>query len=54
MNQKLKGLIFFIIEVAVIAVILYFVRGELVKSTHHEVSHYLPMLIDIAFLAFNL
>ncbi len=51
MNKKIKGLIFFIVEVAVISVILYFVRGKLMTSHHHEVSHYLPMLIDIAFLA---
>ena len=51
MNKKIKGLIFFILEVAVISVILYFIKGKLVESHHHEVSHYLPMLIDIAFLA---
>ncbi|MBT4850363.1 cation:proton antiporter [Candidatus Parcubacteria bacterium] len=50
MNQKLKGLIFFILEIAVISAILYFVRGKLVDSHHHEVNTYLPMLIDIAFL----
>lgn len=51
MNQKLKGLFFFIVEVAVISVILYFVKEKLALSHHHEVSHYLPILIDIAFLA---
>jgi Kef-type K+ transport system membrane component KefB len=51
MSQKLKGLIFFILEVAVISVILYFVKEKLVLSHHHEVKVYLPMLIDIAFLA---
>lgn len=51
MNQKLKGLIFFILEVAVISVILYFVKEKLVLSHHKDVSHYLPMLIDISFLA---
>lgn len=51
MQGKIKGLIFFIVEVSLISVILYFVKGELVSSHHHEVNHYLPMLIDIAFLA---
>ncbi|PLX24958.1 hypothetical protein C0580_03460 [Candidatus Parcubacteria bacterium] len=51
MSEKIKGLFFFILEVAVISVILYFVKGKLVDSHHHEVSVYLPMLIDIAFLA---
>lgn len=51
MKDKLRGLIFFALEVAVIAAILYFVRGQLVESHNHEVSHYMPMLIDIAFLA---
>lgn len=52
MKNKLKGLILFAIELAVISAILYYVRGQLVESHNHEVSHYLPMLIDIAFLAF--
>lgn len=51
MQNKLKGLVLFALEVAVISAILYFVRGQLVESDNHEVSHYLPMLIDIAFLA---
>lgn len=51
MSQKLKGLLFFVLEVAVISVILYFVKGKLLDSHHHEVNTYLPMLIDIAFLA---
>ncbi|MFA6307246.1 MAG: cation:proton antiporter [Patescibacteria group bacterium] len=51
MNKRIKGLIFFTLEVAVMAVFLYFVRGALVESHHHDVSHYMPILIDIAFLA---
>ena len=51
MKDKVKGLLLFILEIAVIAGILYFVRGKLVDSHNHEVSHYMPMLIDIAFLA---
>jgi len=51
MQDKIKGLILFALEVAVISAILYFVRGQLVESDNHEVSHYLPILIDIAFLA---
>ncbi len=51
MSEKIKGLVFFIIEVAVISVILYFVKGKLEASHHRDVSVYLPMLIDIAFLA---
>jgi len=51
MTIKVRGLIYFLLEVAVIAVILYYVRMGLVSSENHEVSHYMPMLIDIAFLA---
>lgn len=51
MKDKLKSLIFFLLEIAIIAVILHFVRAKLVLSHHEEVSHYLPMLIDISFLA---
>jgi len=51
MNKKIKGLIFFILEIAAISAILYFIRGGLEKSHHVEVNTYLPMLIDISFLA---
>jgi len=51
MKDKLKGLIFFLLEIAVIATILHFVRAKLELSHHEDVSHYLPMLIDISFLA---
>ena len=51
MQDKLKELFIFALEVAVISAVLYFVRGQLVESHHREVSHYLPMLIDISFLA---
>jgi len=51
MPQKLKSLLFFILEVAVVSVILYFVKDKLMASAHHEINHYMPMLIDIAFLA---
>jgi Kef-type K+ transport system membrane component KefB len=49
--KKIKALLLFIVEVAVIAAILYFIKDKLLASPHHEVSHYMPMLIDIAFLA---
>lgn len=51
MSKKLKGLLFFILEVAALSVILYFVKEKLEASHHHEVNTYLPMLIDIAFLS---
>lgn len=51
MSNKLKGLLFFILEVAVLSGILYFVKLKLAESHHHEVNTYLPMLIDIAFLS---
>jgi len=51
MTGKLKSFIFFLIEIAIISLILHNVRGQLVHSHNHEVAHFLPMLIDIAFLA---
>ena len=51
MKDKFKGLIFFLLEIIIMAAILHFVRARLVLSHHEEVGHYLPMLIDIAFLA---
>jgi len=35
----------------VISAILYFIKGKLILSPHVEINTYLPMLIDIAFLA---
>ena len=49
--KKIKSLALFVVEIAVIAAILYFVKNSLIASHNHEVSHYMPMLIDIAFLA---
>lgn len=51
MSKNIKNIIFFILEVAIISAILFFVKKELISSHSHEVSHYLPILIDIAFLA---
>lgn len=48
---KLKSLMLFVLEVAVVAAALYFIRAKLVQAEHAEVNHFLPMLIDIAFLA---
>ncbi|MCB9802905.1 cation:proton antiporter [Candidatus Nomurabacteria bacterium] len=49
--KKIKSLLLFVLEVAVISVILYFIKGKLALSHHLEINTYLPMLIDIAFLA---
>jgi len=51
MGGKLKSLLLFVVEVAVVTGILFFIRGKLVASHSHEVSNYMPMLIDIAFLS---
>lgn len=51
MVRNIKNIIFFILEVALVSAILFFVKGRLLESHSHEVSHYLPILIDIAFLA---
>ena len=48
---KVKSVLLFALEVAVVAAILYFIKGKLVLSHHVEINTYLPMLIDIAFLA---
>lgn len=49
--NKIKSVLFFALEVVVISAILYFIQGKLVLSHHVEINTYLPMLIDIAFLA---
>lgn len=49
--HKVKSVLFFALEVAVISAILYFIRNKLVLSHHVEINTYLPMLLDIAFLA---
>lgn len=49
--NKVKSVLLFALEVAVIAAILHFIQGKLVLSPHVEINTYLPMLIDIAFLA---
>ncbi len=51
MGGKLKSLLLFIVEIAVVTGVLFFTRGKLVASHSHEVSNYMPMLIDIAFLS---
>jgi Kef-type K+ transport system membrane component KefB len=49
--KKIKSLLLFALEIAVVAAILYFIKGKLMLSHHHEINHYMPMLIDISFLA---
>lgn len=49
--NKLKSFALLAIELAVISVILYYMRGALVNSEHHEINAVMPVLIDIAFLA---
>lgn len=49
--HKIKSVLLFALEVAVISAILYFIKSKLVLSHHVEINTYLPMLIDIAFLA---
>lgn len=49
--SKVKSILFFALEVAVVSAILHFIQGKLVLSHHVEINTYLPMLIDIAFLA---
>ena len=51
MKSKLKTFLLLIIEVLLFSAILYFLRDALLQSHHHEVSHIMPILIDIAFLA---
>jgi Kef-type K+ transport system membrane component KefB len=51
MLGKIKSLILFVLEVAVVTGILYFIRGKLIQSSHDEINHFLPMLIDISFLS---
>jgi len=48
---KIKTLIVIAIEVAVTALLLYFLREKLLLSHHHEINTVLPILLDIAFLA---
>ncbi|MBT4349349.1 cation:proton antiporter [bacterium] len=49
--KKFKSLLLFALEIAVVAAILYFIKGKLMLSHHHDINHYMPMLIDISFLA---
>ncbi|OGH93629.1 MAG: hypothetical protein A2538_04215 [Candidatus Magasanikbacteria bacterium RIFOXYD2_FULL_41_14] len=49
---KIKGIILLILETLGAALILFYLRKALISSENHEVSVILPMLIDIAFLAF--
>ncbi len=51
MTRKLKSFIFFLLEIAILSIILHYTREQLIHSHNHEVSVFLPMLIDIAFLA---
>ncbi len=52
MMQKIKVLVIIAIEAAVAAIALYYLRGALLENHHHEISVIMPILIDIAFLAF--
>ncbi len=49
--QKIKSLLLLVVEVAVISVVLHYLREALVASDNHEISVVMTMLIDIAFLA---
>lgn len=49
--QKLKSFIFFLLEIAALSVVLFFLRDKLVQSHNHEISEYMTMLVDISFLA---
>lgn len=49
--QKIKDFFVIVVEVAIFATILHYLRGALVHSHHHEISVIMPMLVDIAFLA---
>ncbi|MBU0596738.1 cation:proton antiporter [Patescibacteria group bacterium] len=50
--NKIKSLALLILEIGVISFILYYMRGALEHSHHHEINTILPILLDIAFLAF--
>jgi len=50
--NKLKTLILVTIETAVAALALHYLREALLHSHHHEINTIMPMLLDIAFLAF--
>ena len=49
--QKIKSFLLLAVELGVMSVILYYLRGALEHSHHHEINTIMPMLIDIAFLA---
>ncbi len=48
---KIKSFIAFILEVAILSVILYYVKERLGLSEHHEISEIMVMLVDVAGLA---
>lgn len=49
--QKFKSFILFVLEIAVLSAILFFLRDKLLHSHSHEVKTYMTMLVDISFLA---
>lgn len=49
--QKVKSAIFFLFEIALLGVILYFFKTRLGLSEHHEINEIMVMLVDIAGLA---
>jgi len=49
--QKLKSFILFLLEIAILSAVLFFLRDKLLHSHSHEVKEYMTMLVDIAFLA---
>ena len=49
--SKVKSFVLLALETAAISGLLWWLRGELLNSHHHEINTILPMLVDIAFLA---
>ncbi|MBD3311715.1 MAG: hypothetical protein GF349_04485 [Candidatus Magasanikbacteria bacterium] len=49
--QKIKSFLLLAVELIAFSAILYYLRGALEHSHHHEINTIMPILIDIAFLA---
>jgi Kef-type K+ transport system membrane component KefB len=50
--QKLKTLVLITLEVIAFSIGLHYLREILMHSHHHEINTIMPILVDIAFLAF--
>lgn len=50
--HKFKSFVLLVLEVGLFSIILYYLRGALTANHHHEISVVMPILLDIAFLAF--